>query len=61
MWPEEKFDSKPIAISFYNEVVEYILSLNKDNIVVLNPGSPYFKELMIDKPSNVIAVIFEGP
>lgn len=42
LWPDEKFDSYDKVMSFYNEVMDYILAKNSYWIAVLNPGGPYF-------------------
>ena len=61
-WPDENFDSKELAVSFSINLIAYIETLYSGSYIVLNPGSAYYEEYILNYPlPNVIVVLFESP
>lgn len=41
LWPDVAFDDEARTLSFYENVIDQILSINSQWVAVLNPGGPY--------------------
>eukprot|EP00592_Proboscia_alata_P010232 CAMPEP_0194362196 /NCGR_PEP_ID=MMETSP0174-20130528/9903_1 /TAXON_ID=216777 /ORGANISM="Proboscia alata, Strain PI-D3" /LENGTH=275 /DNA_ID=CAMNT_0039134899 /DNA_START=15 /DNA_END=842 /DNA_ORIENTATION=- len=61
-WPNKKFDSIQAAVSFYPNIVDYVLDSKMYNRAVLNPGS-FYHEAITEKyhgDTRVITIIYES-
>ena len=58
-WPNTTFDSQTTAVTNYGNIVTYITSHYASDLIVLNPGGPYYKQLVENFGTKVIAVLYE--
>jgi len=63
-WPDATFDSRESANDVYKEIIDYVIDAKDYGRAVINPGGPYFEELVVSSYSGnpkVISVVFESP
>lgn len=56
----QTWDNQTISRTFYDGVIQYVVSKNAAWLSVLNPGGAYDKALVETHNANTIAVVFES-
>jgi len=60
MWPDSSYDSPSTTLSYYDDLITYVYTKDNSAISVLNPGSAYDPNLLLNAAGTVYSVLYES-